>query len=193
MKTESRLKKISNVLSLRQKDVTIVIEDIHDPHNVSAIFRTADAVGIPEINLVYKNEKFPKIGSLSSASANKWIDKIKYKNVEDCISNLKKNNFTIYSAAITESAKNYLEYDFTKPTAFIIGNEHRGLSPEAIKNSDEIIKIPMMGMVQSLNVSVATAILLFELYRQRLLKKMYQTPKYTAEEMNEKILNWQKK
>ncbi|MEK7819060.1 MAG: RNA methyltransferase [Bacteroidota bacterium] len=193
MKSEKRLKKLYDVLQSRQNDATIVLEDIHDPHNASAIFRTADAVGISEVQLVYKTEKFPRIGSKSSSSANKWIEKRKHKSIESCYEFLRENNYKIYATALVEESTNYFDFDFTKPTAFVLGNEHRGVSDEALKNADEVIKIPMMGMIQSLNVSVAAAILFYEMLRQRFLKNEYQKSKLSIEEFNNKFNEWKRK
>ena len=89
-KTEKRLEKITRVIKSRQHSLTVVMENIHDPHNVSAILRTCDAVGIPNVNLIYNYESFPRIGKKSSASAFKWVEKDKYKSVENCYTELKK-------------------------------------------------------------------------------------------------------
>lgn len=171
----------------------MVIENIHDPHNVSAIFRTCDAAGIPKVSLLYNIEKFPKIGKKSSASAFKWIDREKFKSVEDCYNALRKDGFKIYASHISDDAKEIFDLDFTQKVAIVLGNEHRGISDEAAKFADEKFLIPMYGMVQSLNVSVSAAIIIYEALRQRKLSGMYDTPNYSLKEIEELIIDWSKK
>ena len=182
-KTEKRLEKITSVIRARQHSLTVVMENIHDPHNVSAIFRTCDAVGIPKINLIYNFESFPRIGKKSSASAFKWVEKEKYKSIDECYKDLRKNEFKIFAASLSEESKNLYELDLTQKVAIVVGNEHRGVSESAANLADEIFLIPQFGMVQSLNVSVATAVIIYEAMRQRLKKKMYH-----QSDLDEKIL-----
>lgn len=192
-RTEKRIEKIKWVLSKRQPSLRVVIENIHDPHNVSAIFRTCDAAGIPKISLVYNVEKFPKIGKKSSASAYKWIEREKYKSIEDCYNQLRKEKFKIYASSLNSDSKNLYELDFTRKTAIIYGNEHRGLSKEAEELADERFFIPMYGMVQSLNVSVSAAITIYELLRQRSLKGLYDKSELSSKKLKKLIDEWVKK
>ena len=172
-KTEKRLEKITRVVNSRQHSLTVVMENIHDPHNVSAIFRTCDAVGIPKVNLVYNFETFPRIGKKSSASAFKWVDKEKYKSVEECYSELRKDGFKIFASSLSDKSKNLYDLDLTQKVAIVVGNEHRGVSETSAELADEVFLIPQFGMVQSLNVSVETAVILYEAMRQRIKKGKY--------------------
>ena len=192
-RTEKRIEKIKWVVSKRQPSVRVVIENIHDPHNVSAIFRTCDAAGIPKVSLLYNVEKFPKIGKKSSASAYKWIEREKFKTVEECYSQLREEKFVIYASSLNADSKSLYELDFTKKTAIIFGNEHRGLSEEAEKLADERFFIPMYGMVQSLNVSVSAAISIYEALRQRSLKGFYDKSEMSGKELKALIEEWSKK
>lgn len=192
-RTEKRIEKIKWVVSKRQPSLRIVIENIHDPHNVSAIFRTCDAAGIPRVSLIYNIEKFPKIGKKSSASAYKWIEREKFKTVEECYSELRKEKFVIYASSLNSNSKILYELDFTKKTAIVFGNEHRGLSKEAEELADESFFIPMFGMVQSLNVSVSAAITIYEALRQRTLKGLYDKSEMSAKELRKMIEEWSKK
>ena len=187
--TPKRFEKIRNVVEKRQKYFTVVLENIHDPHNVSAILRSADAVGIDKIYLIYNTNKFPKIGRISSGSAKKWIQLERYSGVKDCFQKLKKEKFKIYSSFIFEIEKNRSLYDIdlTQKSALVFGNEHTGISEEAKNLSDGCFMIPMHGMVQSLNVSVAVAICLYEGLRQREQKNMYEKSSYTKKEIKEKL------
>ncbi len=192
-KTEKRLQKIVSVVRSRQKSLRLVLENIHDPHNVSAIFRTCDAVGVTKVDLVYSIEKFPKIGKKSSASAFKWIEREKYKDVKLCYDNLREEGFAIYASAISSDAVSFFDLDLTKKVAIVLGNEHRGISKEASEYADKKFLIPMTGMVQSLNVSVAAAVILYEALRQRIKKGMYEKSEYSEEELEELINLWCKK
>ncbi len=189
-KSERRLNKIRNTLKQRQFDLKVVLENIHDPHNVSAIFRTCDAVGIPKVSLVYTIEKFPKIGKKSSASAFKWVDKEKFKSIEECYSSLRKNGFKIFASSLCEDSKSIYDLDLSDKIAIVLGNEHRGVSEEAAQLADERIMIPMFGMVQSLNVSVAAAIILYEAARQRIRKGKYEKQQISADEIEHLVEQW---
>jgi tRNA (guanosine-2'-O-)-methyltransferase len=192
-KTEKRKQKIISVANARQKSLRIVLENIHDPHNVSAIFRTCDAVGVHKVSLLYTVEKFPRIGKKSSASAFKWVEKDKFRDVEACYNSLREDGFTILASSICEDAVSLFDLDLTKKVAIVLGNEHRGVSEEAVKLADKKFLIPMHGMVQSLNVSVASAVVLYEAFRQRLKKKMYDKSEYSSDEMSELLQSWYKR
>ena len=193
IRTERRVNKIKSVLLARQDSLKIVLENIYDPHNVSAIFRTCDAAGIPKVTLLYNTEPFPKIGKKSSASAFKWVEKEKYKFVEKCYEALREDGFKIYASHISEDAKNLYDLDLTEKVALVLGNEHRGISAEAAKLADDRFIIPMYGMVQSLNVSVSAAITIYEALRQRREKGMYSSDELSQQDLDEKINNWSKK
>lgn len=193
-RTEKRINKLTNVLAKRQFDLKIVLENIHDPHNVSAILRSCDAVGVQKVSLLYYIEDFPKkIGKKSSSSAGKWVDLEKYKNVDECFDKLKAEGFTIIATDCSENAISIYEIDFTQKIAIVMGNEHRGVSEEALSKADKRVYIPMVGMVQSLNVSVATAIILYEAFRQRLKNNIYNKTQLPENEFNDILNKWLKK
>ena len=193
MKSEKRTKKIFSVLSRRQPDLTIVIENIHDPHNVSAMLRSADAVGIHEVQLVYTREKFPRVGKKSSSSANKWVERRKFDSIRSCYDCLHAEGFTIYATRLDETARPLYSFDLTAKTALVFGNEHAGVSDEAAVHADATIMIPMMGMIQSLNVSVACAVTLYEALRQRLAGRTYEAAKFSKPEFDRLHDEWLKK
>lgn len=190
LKTANRTNKIISVINARQQSLQVVLENIHDPHNVSAIFRTCDAVGIGKVSLIYNYEQFPRIGKKSSASAFKWVEKQKYKNVDDCYKSLKNDGFKIYASSISHESRNLFDLDLSQKVAIVLGNEHRGVSGEAVKNADEIFLVPMRGMVQSLNVSVAAAVILYEAMRQRLNKDMYTSSSLDQISLDKMIDEW---
>lgn len=193
MKLERRKNKIFKVLEQRQPDLTVVMENIHDPHNVSAMLRSCDAVGIPQVNLIYTSAKYPKIGSKSSSSANKWIGRRKFPSVVECYGALRQEGFQILATKLDENARQLYEFDLTKPTAFVFGNEHAGVTDDAAGMADATVYIPMMGMIQSLNVSVACAVTIYEALRQRMAKRYYDSPQYGAEELERLKEEWLKK
>ncbi|CAN5390841.1 RNA methyltransferase [soil metagenome] len=188
--TDKRLSKIRNVVAHRQKGITLILENIHDSHNVSAILRSAESAGIDKLYLVYNTNKFPKIGRISSGSAKKWVELIRYKNISECYEVLKKDGYSIYSTYLDKSPvnnKSLFDIDLTKNSAIVIGNEHEGVSEEAVKLADGNFIIPMYGMVESLNVSVTAAVCLYEALRQRELNGMYKNTGYTEQETVEKL------
>ncbi len=191
--TDRRKKKIIDVLRKRQPGLTVVMEDIHDPHNVSAVLRSADAVGILEVQLVYINEKFPKLGRKSSASANKWIRRRQFTSISDCYGELRKEGFLVYATHLGAKSKSVYDLDLTKKVALVFGNEHRGVSDEAARLADGNFQIPMTGMIQSLNVSVACAVSLYEAFRQRLKAGKYARPQIPLKALEKLFDEWTSK
>ena len=192
-KSEQRVAKIVRAINYRQPDFIVVMENVHDPHNVSAIIRTCDSVGINEVFLIYNYEKFPKIGKKSSASAYKWVTKKHFRSVDECYAELRKSDFRIYATSLENEPKSYWGIDFTEKVAIVFGNEHRGVSDEASEKADERIQIPMYGMIQSLNVSVAAAVILYEVARQRQQIGQYDKHKFSENDYNNIINEWLKK
>ncbi len=189
-RSERRIAKIRAVLQKRQPDLTVVIENIHDPHNVSAVLRSCDAVGVMQVELLYTVEKFPRIGKKSSSSANKWIERRRHKSVDECYATLRREGFSIYATRLDAAAVSLYELDLTKKVALVFGNEHRGVSDEAARKADGNFMIPMMGMIQSLNISVACAVSLYEALRQRLAQHHDDSPKLTPEELERWFHDW---
>lgn len=190
MPGERRKDKIRKTLGLRQPDLTVVIENIHDPHNVSAILRSCDAAGVMNVQLLYTNETFPKIGKKSSASANKWIGTRRFDSVETCFRTLREEGFRILATHLEKDSASIYEFDLTGKTALVFGNEHRGVSDEAAGLADANFQIPMFGMIQSLNVSVACAVTLFEAVRQRTVHGDYAAQKLPDRELNKLLDEW---
>jgi tRNA (guanosine-2'-O-)-methyltransferase len=189
-KTEKRLQKIRNVVKQRQHTLRVVLENIHDPHNVSAIYRTCDSVGVPKVSLLYYVESFPKISKITSSSASKWVESEKFITTKECFDSLRKEGFKIYASQLNENAKELYKFDLTEKVALVFGNEHRGISDEVAKLADEVFYIPMRGMIQSLNVSVATAVSLYEVQRQREEKGMYDKSELNNDELENMIDKW---
>lgn len=188
-----RVEKFRRVLEHRQPDLTVVVENVFDPHNVSAILRTCDAVGILRIELLYTVEPFPKMGKKSSSSASKWIERRKHRSVESCFGVLRREGFQILASRVGPESTSLYEMDLARPTAIVLGNEHRGVSDEAAGRADGLVGIPMMGMIESLNVSVAAAVFLYEALRQRQACGHYRTPRLAEAGLAGLLDAWLKK
>ncbi len=171
--TPSRKKKFLSVADQRQSNVTIILENIQDPHNISAILRSADSVGLLEIYVVYTEPNLQResmiLGKRTSKGTRKWVDVHLYNNLENCIDAVRKKYDLIVAAHFDQQNPQTLhDIDFKNQTiALAFGNEADGLSDEFLKISDHNFYIPQVGMAQSLNVSVACAVSLYEAYRQK--------------------------
>ncbi len=185
-----RAEKITRVLERRLPGLTVVLENIHDPHNVSAILRTCDAVGVVHVELLYTSEPFPRIGKKSSSSASKWVDRRKHTSLPDCYALLRKEGYRILATRLDQDALSVFDYDLTGNVALVLGNEHRGVSDEAANLADGRLLIPMRGMIESLNVSVAAAVLLYETLRQRLARGELPVPALAPEHYEALLKDW---
>ena len=190
MASNERIEKLRHVLKNRHLDLKVILEDIHDPHNVNAIYRTCEAIGVMDVILLYINKEFPDIKFKSSASACKWIDIHKFSNPIDIIPKLKEQGHQIYSLVLDEKAKTIYDIDWTKPSTIVVGNEHRGVSPDMQRLSTQNIYIPMNGIIESLNVSVATAVTLYEAFRQRKISKKHSENNIDSEWLEKKLQDW---
>lgn len=172
--SDDRSEKIYACVSRRQPTLSIVLENVHDPHNVSAVLRSCDAVGVIDVHLVYHSgQSFPELGEKSSASARKWVLTHKHSSIDECYEYLRKQGKKILTTGMSNEAKSLYAIDFTEPIAIVFGNEHAGVSEEAILKADGNMLIPQVGMIQSLNISVACAVTLYEAFRQRSINGMY--------------------
>jgi tRNA (guanosine-2'-O-)-methyltransferase len=188
--TDERLSRMRTVLRQRQPDLTVVLEDVHDPHNISAVLRSCDAVGISTVHLVYQFEEEPKLSKGVSASALKWLRIERHDTIEACYTRLRNDGFRILATALREDCLDLHSSDLTGPTAFVFGNEMEGCSDAAVDAADAALLIPMMGMVQSLNISVACAVTVYEALRQRREAGAYDEPKIPEPERRTTLDYW---
>ncbi len=192
--TDRRKKRIENVLHARQPDLTLVMENIHDPHNLSAVMRSADAVGILHVHLLYHGgQEMPELKRSSSAGAHKWLEVHTHTSVDECFGALRRRNMKIYTTHLQEDAVSIFELDLTKPVALVFGNEHSGVSAEAAGKADGNVLIPQSGMIESLNISVACAVSVFEAFRQREAAGMYEESRLSPARLEELRAKWYKK
>ena len=169
-----RFERIKSVLDCRMKNLTVLVEDVNKPHNLSAILRTCDAAGVFEANFISKRDLVRTFNSTAQGSQ-KWVKLNSHEDNFTAISDLKNKGFKLYGTTLNSESVDYRNFDYSQNTCFVLGAEKWGLSNELISMVDQSIFIPMRGMVQSLNVSVAASILLFEAIRQRKNKDILPT------------------
>lgn len=170
--TPERLATIKANLDRRQTDLTVVMENVRKPHNLAAVARTLEAVGGLEIHAITELTSI-RLTQMSAGGTRKWIKVKKHPDTNQGLKYLKQHGFQIIATTLGENTKDYRDVDYTKPTAILVGEELEGISDEAKQLADENISIPMIGMVQSLNVSVASALVLYEAYHQRMAAGLY--------------------
>ncbi len=189
-RTRRRVERMRGVIEKRQYDLHLVLENVHDPHNVSAVLRTCDAVGVGTVHLVYNSEPFPMIGQKSSTGVGKWTDLKRYVSIRECYEELRNDGVRIYATDLNERSVGLYKLEGTGPIALVFGNEHEGVSEEASGLADGNFLIPMVGFAQSLNISVACAVSLYEIMRQRLGAGLYDNPTLGEEQIEEVLADW---
>ncbi|KFD22338.1 MULTISPECIES: tRNA (guanosine(18)-2'-O)-methyltransferase TrmH [Tatumella] len=170
---DQRFSRIAEMLARRQHDLTVCMEQVHKPHNVSAVIRTADAVGIHHVHAVWPGDRMRTAVS-SSAGSNSWVNVITHRSIGEAVSTVKSAGMQVLATHLSDTAVDFRDIDYTRPTCILMGQEKTGITREALDLADQDIIIPMLGMVQSLNVSVACALILYEAQRQRQIAGMYE-------------------
>ena len=189
--TPQRYQRLISVLNKRQPDLTVVLENVFDPHNVSAVMRTCDAVGIQDVFVL--NNRIPphkKWGYRSSSTAAEWLTIHQFTDVNECFDELRKRYKKIYTTYLNEGAKNIYDINMTEPVALIFGNETFGVSDDIRKLADGDFSIPQVGIIKSLNISVAVAVTLYEAYRQKKLACHYNQIQMSTEEIQRIKKEW---
>jgi tRNA (guanosine-2'-O-)-methyltransferase len=187
--TPERKEKLTKVLEKRQTDLAVVIENVHDPHNISAVMRTCDAVGIQNIYVLNtKIAKHKKWGSKSSSSAANWLTIHQFDDAEKCFEELRLHYKNIFTTHLSSDAVSLYDIDLIQSTALVFGNEHDGVSEEIRKLADGNFIIPQVGIIQSLNISVACSVSIYEAFRQKNIAKHYEK----RTEKNEQIISLRK-
>jgi tRNA (guanosine-2'-O-)-methyltransferase len=187
--TEQRREKVDAVLADRQPDLTVLAEHLHKPRNFSAIVRTCDAVGINQMHAV-PGEDGLAIHWKTSQGAEKWMKVKAHDDLQSACAFLKDSGFQLVAAHLSPTAVDYRELDYTRPTALVVGTELFGVSEKALALADHQVRIPMKGMTQSLNVSVACAIVLYEAMRQREIAGMYGKARLQRDVLETQRFEW---
>ncbi len=189
--TPERKERLLQVLHKRQSDLAVVLENVFDPHNISAVMRSCDAVGIQDIYVL--NTKIPrhkKWGAKSSSSAAKWLTIHQYTDAAACFEDLRRKYKKILATHLSSDAVDLYSIDFTESIALVFGNEHSGVSEEIMQYTDGNFIIPQVGIIKSLNISVACAVTIYEAYRQKKAAGHYNAPALSAERMSMLMDTW---
>lgn len=190
--TPERTEKFEKVATRRQGNLTVLLENVHDAHNIGAVLRTCDSVGVQEIYILYTDPNLSdeniKLGKRSSAGARKWVDVHHYTDVEQCFTDLRKKYQKIYATHLSKDASSLHDLDLTESVVLLFGNEKDGVSEKTLQYVDGNFIIPQVGMVESLNISVACAVSLYEAFRQRNEKGFYTKNPTTSTTQKEEIM-----
>ena len=178
MSNDDRIGRIEEILRKKQPDLQVMLDGVHDSHNLSAIIRSCDAAGVLDLYYTAIVDNTLRVHNNVTQGAHRWMRRrlIAADEKIDFVKVKKTEGYQIIATHLDESAVGFREIDYTKPTLLVMGNEKDGVSSELLALAEQTIIIPMHGMVQSLNVSVATALILYEAQRQREDKGMYDTP-----------------
>lgn len=189
--TPERSERLNNVLNKRQPNITVVLENVADPHNISAVMRTCDAIGVQDIYVLNTDiQRHKKWGAKSSSSAAKWLTVHQFTDVKSCFEALRKNYNKIYITHLAADAVSLHQLDLTDSVALVFGNEHSGVSDELIGLCDGNFIIPQVGIIKSLNISVACAVTLYEAYRQKSIAGHYSKQQLSPERMQQLKTEW---
>lgn len=178
-----RYARINALLDKRQPDLTLCLEGVHKNHNLSAVVRTADAVGVHELHAVWFDRKGRVTGGTAMGSQN-WVRVHHHQDSTSTatLQQLQAQGMQVLVTHLSPSAVDFREIDYTRPTCIVLGQEKHGVTDASIEAADHQVVVPMVGMAQSLNVSVAAAVVLYEAQRQRELAGMYEVSRLTAAE-----------
>lgn len=187
--TPERYQKLRRTLDLRQPDLTLLTEQLHKPRNIAALLRTSDAVGIHELNMVWPWEKHRHYSGTAMGS-DRWVDIVRHESMSDAIDVLHSRNYVVYAAHLSDQACDYRQVDYTLPCAILLGNEKQGVSADTAAKVDKHIIVPMMGMVESFNVSVAAAIILAEAQYQRQKAGLYDQVRLDPDTYQKTFFRW---
>src|SRR4051812_19219978 len=189
--TPERRNKLLSVLQKRQDNLTVVLENVFDPHNEAAVMRTCDSIGIQDIYII--NNRIPpkkKWGFRSGSSAKKWLTIHQFARPEDCFAELRNHYSKILTTHLASDAVSVYDINFTESIALVFGNERFGVSDETRALADGNFIIPQCGIIQSLNISVACAITIYEAYRQKEQAGHYNNASLSAEKRNQLLHEW---
>jgi tRNA (guanosine-2'-O-)-methyltransferase len=187
--TPRRFHRLRQVLDRRQPDLTVVLENVHKPHNLSAIVRTCDAVGVFEAHAVTPDGTLDLVDAVAQGTR-RWMRLRTHPTLYEAFDLLRERGFRILAAHLEPRAVDYREIDYRRPTAVLLGQEKDGVTAEAAARADDLVAIPMLGMVTSLNVSVAAALLLFEAQRQRAAAGLYGRRRLDDETYRHTLFEW---
>jgi tRNA (guanosine-2'-O-)-methyltransferase len=192
MPTERRIRKVERVLAARMSDLRVVLEEVTNTHNASAVVRTCDAAGVLYLDIISSSgDPFP-VNEAISTRAEKWLHFSHYRSTKECLGYLKQEGLKIAATYLEDASIPHTDIDYTQPIAVVFGNESEGISEEARNMADYVIKIPMFGMAQSLNLSVSVGIILYEALKQRMAKDFHKKTRLSPKEFQSFLKTWLK-
>ncbi|MCC7414023.1 MAG: tRNA (guanosine(18)-2'-O)-methyltransferase TrmH [Gammaproteobacteria bacterium] len=187
--TPERFRKLRRTLECRQPDLAVIVDDVHKPHNLAAIVRTCDAVGVGLIHAVARRESI-RVAQKTAGGSGKWVEVRAHADVDAACASARDAGQRILLAHLGPGSVPFRDIDWTRATALVLGAELTGPSDAARRCADASVHVPMMGMVESLNVSVACALLLFEAERQRRAAGLYASPRLDAGALERRLFEW---
>jgi tRNA (guanosine-2'-O-)-methyltransferase len=187
--TPQRFQRLRQVLDRRQPDLTVLTERVSKPHNLAAIIRTCDAVGILTAHAVVGRGGYRTRRGISLGSE-RWVTVKRHNHIDTPIRDLRDSGFQILAAHFSSEARDFRDMDYSRPTAVLLGAEKTGVGDATAALADAHITIPMMGMVASFNVSVAAAIILAEAQRQRQAAGLYDRPRLDPDLHRAILFRW---
>ena len=187
--TPERFAKLKHTLTRRQPDLTVLTDNVHKSHNVSAILRSCDAVGVHRMHAVAAGGALREHHMISGGSR-RWVGTRVYSTVGEAVGALRGEGWQLLAAHASSDAVDFRSVDYTSKTAVVFGAELTGLSETALREADRLIAIPMRGLVSSLNVSVAAALILYEAERQRAAAGLYERSRLPQEEFERTLFEW---
>jgi tRNA (guanosine-2'-O-)-methyltransferase len=190
--TERRIERITRVLSARQPDLRVVLEGVTIAHNASAVIRTCDAAGVLYLDLISPNPDLLRFNEAITTRADKWLDISVHASTSECLKHMKEKGFKIVVTRLGCKSVPYTELDYAQPLALVFGSESEGISDEALAFADHVVHIPMVGMVQSLNLSVSVGVVLYEAFKQRQAKGYFDKPRLAPKELAVLAAKWLK-
>ncbi|MDO3387840.1 tRNA (guanosine(18)-2'-O)-methyltransferase TrmH [Gilvimarinus sp. SDUM040013] len=187
--SRERFEKFKQVLKTRQQDMTVLTDKVHKAQNISAILRTAEAAGIGTIHMV-KPERGHLVYHNTAGGIGRFTDQIVHDSIEKGMASIKEQGMALYAAHWSDRAIDYRQADYTRPFALVMGAEKHGLSDYAAREADQHVTIPIVGLVESYNVSVAAAIILQEAMQQRQQAGFYERDFIQDEVYHTTLFEW---
>jgi tRNA (guanosine-2'-O-)-methyltransferase len=188
--TDKRIERITRVLSARQPDLRVVLEGVTIAHNASAVIRTCDAAGVLYLDLISPNPDLLRFNEAITTRADKWLEISVHTSISGCLKPLKEKGFKIVVTRLGGKSVPFTELDYAQPLALVFGSESDGISDEALAFADHVVHIPMVGMVQSLNLSVSVGVVLYEAFKQRQVKGYFDRPRLAPEDLEILAAKW---
>jgi tRNA (guanosine-2'-O-)-methyltransferase len=187
--TPERFHRLRRALERRQPDLSVIAEGVHKPHNLSAVIRTCDAVGVLMVHAVTAQPVVEPFAGIASG-AQRWVQVRPHPTVEDAVAAVRERGLRILAAHPSPTAVDFRRVGYTRPCAILLGQEKEGITPRGLACADQLVTIPMLGLGRSLNVSVAAALILFEAARQRQEAGLYEASRLAPERFHQLLFEW---